>query len=61
MVGWTLGLIIGATLVPMIGGLYGVVRERPSDSRDGLVMVMLGGAVTAVWLAAGVLTVHALQ
>jgi hypothetical protein len=61
MVGWSLGLIVGATLIPTVGGLYGVVRERPSDKRDGFVMVVLGGAVSAVWVAAGMLTLHALQ
>ena len=61
MFGWTLGLIVGATLVPAIGGLYGAIRERPTDARDGFVILVLGGVISAVWVAAGVLTVQAFQ
>lgn len=61
MFGWTISLVVGATLVPVIGGAYGLIREQPSDSRDGIVIVALGGAISTVWLAAGMLTLSAFQ
>ncbi len=54
--GWTIGLLVSSALVPTIGGVYGAIREQPADSRDGVVLAFLGGAITIVWLAAGVLT-----
>jgi hypothetical protein len=36
--------------------VYGAIREQPADSRDGVVLTFLGGAITLVWLTAGVLT-----
>ena len=62
MFGWTVSLVVSSALVPVIGGVYGMIRKRGvADSRDGFVIMTLGCVITSVWLAAGVLTFHALH
>jgi hypothetical protein len=58
---WTLGLVVGTVLVMLIGVLYGALRQQPTERPEmPIVMVALGGAISMVWVAVGVLTVHAL-
>jgi hypothetical protein len=58
---WTLQLLVGTVLVMLIGVVYGALRQQPTERPEmPAVMIALGGAISMVWLAAGVLTVHAL-
>jgi len=59
---WTLGLLAGTAMVMLIGVGYGALRQQPTERPEmPVVMAALGGAISVVWLAAGVLTVQALQ
>jgi hypothetical protein len=59
---WTLGALVGTVLVMFVGVVYGALRQQPTERPEmPVVMAVLGGAISMVWLAAGVLTLHALQ
>jgi hypothetical protein len=58
---WTLGLLVGTMLVMLIGVVYGALRQQATERPEmPMIMLALGGAISMVWLAAGVLTVQAL-
>jgi hypothetical protein len=58
MLSWIIALILAALLLPLLGLIHGAVHA-PMDDR-GAVVVALAGSVSVFWIAAGVLTVHAL-
>jgi hypothetical protein len=59
---WTLGAVVGTLVVMLIGVVYGALRQQPTERPEmPVVMVVLGGAISIVWVAAGVLLVRALS